>query len=186
MLRTLKPSNERISTFLEQQSFEALTYAPVGLSSAARAGFSHDHVRARIGEGELAFGRARDALAKWQQFPEWVSVFPEYPPLEVSRTVVVLARHFGFWSLNACRIVELFDGESDLFGFAYGTLREHAECGEERFLIELAADDSVWYEIRATSRPRARAARLAFPLARAVQARFRRDSVARIREAVKD
>lgn len=186
MLLVLRPSNELISAVLGQQSSEALTYSPVGLSSAARAGFSHDHVRARIGEGVRALERARDALARWQQFPEWASVLPEYAPMEVSRTVVVLARHFGFWSLNACRIVEVFEGESGVCGFAYGTLREHAECGEERFLIELAEDGSVWYEIRATSRPRAWAARSAFPLARAVQARFRRDSVARMQEAVKD
>lgn len=73
-----------------------------------------------------------------------------------------------------------------MFGFAYGTLEEHAESGEERFLVELAGDGSVWYEIRATSRPRAWAARGAFPLARALQARFRRDSLARMQEALKD
>ena len=34
------------------------------------------------------------------------------------------------------------------FGFAYGTLPDHAATGEERFLIEWNQDDdSVWYDI---------------------------------------
>jgi len=38
-------------------------------------------------------------------------------------------------------------------GFAYGTLRGHAEDGEESWLIEHRDDDSVWLTIRAFSRP---------------------------------
>lgn len=186
MFRILKPSSRSIRVFLDRQSSGTLSYSPVGLSSAGHAGFRHDRLRARIGQGERAFARAREALTRWREFPEWVAVFPEHAPLEVSRTVAVLARHFGFWSLNACRIVDVSDDGGGVFGFAYGTLEEHAESGEERFLVELAGDGSVWYEIRATSRPRAWAARGAFPLARALQARFRRDSLARMQEALKD
>jgi alpha-ketoglutarate-dependent taurine dioxygenase len=39
------------------------------------------------------------------------------------------------------------------FAFAYGTLAEHAESGEERFQVEWREDDSVWYDILAFSRP---------------------------------
>jgi hypothetical protein len=63
-------------------------------------------------------------------------------------------------------------------GFVYGTLPEHAECGEEQFLIRHEPDDSVWYVIRAFSRPRHWLAWLAFPLARWWQCRFVRDSQA--------
>ncbi len=40
-------------------------------------------------------------------------------------------RHYGFWSLNACRIVYVVDdrGAHPRFGFAYGTLTEHGESG---------------------------------------------------------
>jgi len=43
--------------------------------------------------------------------------------------------HFGFWSLNAARIVYLIeeDGPCEKHGFAYGTLPEHGERGEERW-----------------------------------------------------
>lgn len=71
------------------------------------------------------------------------------------------------------------------FGFAYGTLPGHVESGEERFVVEWREDDdSVWYDILAFSRPRHLAARAGYPLARGLQARFRRDSAAAMVRAV--
>jgi uncharacterized protein (UPF0548 family) len=64
------------------------------------------------------------------------------------------------------------------FGFAYGTLPGHVESGEERFLIELADDDSVWYDILAFSRPNHFLTRLGYPFVRRLQKRFGRDSAA--------
>ena len=95
-----------------------------------------------------------------------------------------------FWSLNPSRIVYTIDqppGASDTacFGFAYGTLPAHLECGEERFVIRWdAADDAVWYELRAVSKPNHPLARLGYPWARREQARFRRLSAAAMRQAV--
>lgn len=62
------------------------------------------------------------------------------------------------------------------YGFACGTLSEHAEAGEERFLVEWLEDGSVWYDLLAFSRPRHALARIAYPFGRMLQARFRRDS----------
>ena len=47
----------------------------------------------------------------------------------------LLARALGLWVLNACRIVYVIEEDGPLrrFAFAYGTLPEHAESGEERF-----------------------------------------------------
>ena len=74
----------------------------------------------------------------------------------------ILGRHFGLWSLNACRIVYVIEEEASLlrrYGFALGTLPGHVERGEERFTVEWhRADDSVFYEVFAF-------ARLAHPLA---------------------
>ena len=39
------------------------------------------------------------------------------------------------------------------FGFAYGTLPDHAGSGEERFLVEMDDEEIVWYDILAFSRP---------------------------------
>jgi uncharacterized protein (UPF0548 family) len=66
------------------------------------------------------------------------------------------------------------------FGFAYGTLPGHVEAGEERFLVEWLADDAVWYDLLAISRPRYWGARLAYPLARRLQRTFAQRSRARM------
>jgi len=64
------------------------------------------------------------------------------------------------------------------FGFAYGTLADHMESGEERFTVEWRRDDdSVWYDLLAFSRPRHPLARLGLRLSRALQRRFARDSL---------
>ena len=63
-------------------------------------------------------------------------------------------------------------------GFAYGTLPKHVERGEECFSVEWHhADDTVWYDILAFSRPKHILVRLGYPVARALQARFVRDSM---------
>jgi uncharacterized protein (UPF0548 family) len=74
-----------------------------------------------------------------------------------------------------------------LYGFAYGTLPEHPEWGEERFLVEWnTADDSVWYDLLAVSRPSHWLARLGYPYARYEQAKFRRLSGLAMQAAVND
>jgi uncharacterized protein (UPF0548 family) len=98
--------------------------------------------------------------------------------------VVILVNHFGFWSLNACRIVYVFD-EQRKYGFAYGTLYDHAERGEERFSVEWSVeDDSVWYNVLAFSKPRKWQAKIARPLSRFLQRRFVHDSMAEMKRAV--
>lgn len=187
MIAIRRPSARTIDAFLEAQAAAALSYAPIGISHAGCDGFDHDVLRACIGRGGDTFARARDALRTWRAFPRgWIEVFPSAAPLAQGTTVAVLARHLGLWSLNACRVVEIFAANTAAsYGFAYGTLADHVESGEERFVVELeAADESVWYEIRATSRPQAALARLGYPVARLLQARFRRDSAAAMREAV--
>ena len=82
----------------------------------------------------------------------------------------LLVRLPGLWSLNACRIVYVTDEEGAdgrRFGFAYGTLADHMEAGEERFMVEWRREDgSVWYDLLAFSIPRHPLARLAAPLSR--------------------
>ena len=72
------------------------------------------------------------------------------------------------------------------FGFAYGTLPAHIEKGEEIFMVELRDDGSVCYSIQAFSRPNRWYVWLGYPLARAYQRKFRRDSLAAMEEKVKN
>lgn len=95
--------------------------------------------------------------------------------------VAVLVRHVEFFSLNSCRIVYLIDNDAKTkqFGFAYGTLEEHAESGEERFTVEWnQASDKVYYDILAFSRPRKMLVRLGYPLSRFLQKQFAEHSKA--------
>ena len=117
----------------------------------------------------------------------WIEVQRANTPIVVGATVAVLAHHLGFWSLNAARIVYVIGEETEgkRFGFAYGTLPDHAELGEERFSIEWnPSDDSVWYDILAFSRPNKLAPKLGYPLTRMLQRRFARDSMQRMAELV--
>ena len=101
--------------------------------------------------------------------------------------MAVLVRHLGFWSLNGCRVVYVSDDErgTDSFGFAYGTLANHAEVGEELFEVTFDPQtEQVRYRIRAVSKPRALAARLGYPFTRSLQARFRRDSLAALERSL--
>lgn len=172
--------------FLAQQRGRALTYAAVGATARAETprGFSADHNRQLLGRGEGAFARAKDAVRAWRMFPApRTAIEPARAPLRKDEVVAVHVRVLGAWWLNAARIVYVID-EPRRFGFAYGTLPGHAECGEERFVVEWLADDTVWYDLRAFSRPRHVLARLAAPLTRAYQRRFGRASKAAMARAV--
>ncbi len=93
-----------------------------------------------IGRGPAIFEDAKLALTKWRQFAlGWVELFPLEASIEPDRSVAVLARHLGCWSLNGCRVVYLIDEDARRFGFAYGTLTNHAECGEEIFEVSMNA-----------------------------------------------
>ena len=138
--------------------------------------------------GEKVFAAAKAALERWQQFRlGWLEASPEDTPIKEGQVVAILARSIGLWWLNACRIVAVVneDGPVKRFGFAYGTLPDHAGSGEERFLVEWDREEgSVWYDILAFSRPRHFLARLGYPWVRRVQKRFGRESAAAMRRAV--
>lgn len=178
-----KPSNAGVDDFLRSQREAPFSYELVGASREAPVSVnSHvaDHNRARLGEGEETFSRAVEALRGWRMFDVgWVRLCWPDAPVEVGTTVAVLGRHYGFWSLGACRIVYLVEEENDVrrSGFAYGTLPEHAESGEERFTVELREDGSVWYDLYAFSRPNHVLAKLGYPFARRLQWRFAQDSM---------
>ena len=131
--------------------------------------------------GQETYERAVAALRRWQQFNlGWVKIVPDTTPLEVGATVAIRAKTFGFWSLSASRIVYLINEEGPIkkFGFAYGTLTNHVERGEERFTIEWHANDgAVWYDILAFSRPNQFFVKLGYPLARRLQRRFAKESL---------
>ena len=181
VLLLAKPAPKSIDRFLVRQRNRTFSYREVGHSRrGAPPGYQVDHNRLQIGEGRAAFARAVEAMRSWNTFNlGWLSAYPSSAPIEPGTTIALRVRHFGLWSLHACRIVYTIDDEGPIvrFGFAYGTLPEHAERGEERFTVEWHHDDgSVWYDIFAFSRPNHPLAQAGFPITRMLQKRFARDS----------
>jgi uncharacterized protein (UPF0548 family) len=179
-----KPSPETVQRFLAEQKNCRFTYSAVGdIEKTPPVGFVVDHTRVRLGNGEQVFNEARAIITRWGHFRlGWVEPSSSDIPLEQGQVVGVLARVFGVWCLNACRIVYVINTATNALsrsGFVYGTLPGHVECGEERFLIEWdQSDDSVWYDILAFSRPHHVLARVGYPVVRKLQKKFARDSAA--------
>jgi uncharacterized protein (UPF0548 family) len=180
-----RPSRETIARFLAESEGLRFSYEPIGLVKSEECP-SLDEASCVIGRGAGDFERARTALSEWKQFDlGWVELFPPNSPIAVGSVVAVLIRHLGFWSLNGCRVAYHLTPDASAFGYAYGTLPNHAESGEE--LFEVCIDprtEDVIYRIQATSRPQALLATLGQPIVRVLQERFRRDSARAMRRAV--
>ncbi|MBK8302107.1 MAG: DUF1990 domain-containing protein [Chloracidobacterium sp.] len=181
-----RPTNEEIATFLRGCEADSFSYAEVGASrDEPPAGYHVDHNRVLLGYESDTWERSRQAIRGWKMF-EVDGIELCYPdaPIEVGRNVAPLAKHLGFYSLNACRIVYVID-EANRFGFAYGTLSEHAEKGEERFTVEFCQETrEVWYEVVAFSRPASLLVKLGYPYSRYRQKQFSSGSKAAMLRAV--
>lgn len=179
MLR--KPSPKWIDACLRLQRRLPFSYREAG---ATRNGVTPPAFRSAVhrvclGAGGEVFDRAKEAIRTWRMFPpEFLEVCWPAAPIEVGSTVGILCRSWGLWSLHVCRIVYTVDERDETverFGFAYGTLPRHIECGEERFTVEWdRRDNRVWYEVRMFCRPANWLARLVDPVVRRLQRRFGR------------
>jgi uncharacterized protein (UPF0548 family) len=173
-----QPTTDALTSTLASWLHEPLSYQGQSLQAARIEGFITDQHRIRLGHGREVYQRACTALDQWQMFPLWSSVARLHDGgQQEGQIVAMVVQICGLWWVNPCRILRRCDS-GNTHGFVYGTLPEHAECGEEKFIIRQESDGSVWYEIRAFSRPRHWLAWLAFPLARWWQCRFVRDSQA--------
>jgi len=177
------PTDAQLDSILLSESNRDFTYSCVAATAVddRPTGFDLDDNRAVLGHGDNIFEAACVALRRWQQFPpNWSRIYPECAPLLTNQTIVVVIRSFGVRWINSARIVYVVDesGPPRRFGFAYGTLPAHVECGEERFMIEMAANETVSYVLRAISKPRMLLTRLGYPIVRRLQKRFVRDSQA--------
>ncbi len=185
-----KPAKRFIEQVIESQSHSEFTYSADGATKDGQypKGFIVDHNRIRLGSGLATFEAAKLALQNWQHYRfDWIELYrPDDAPAQ-HQNVGVLARALGLWVLVACRIVYVVDEDQPMrrFAFAYGTLPEHAECGEERFQVEWhASDDSVWYDILAFSRPHQLFAWLSYPYVRHKQKQFAKESMRAMKAAL--
>ena len=91
----------------------------------------------------------------------------------------------GLWWMNSARIIYTID-EPNSFGWAYGTLNDHVEMGEECFWIEKNENYEVTYHIRAFSKPNYWMTKLAYPLARVWQKQFVKESMTYMQKVTQD
>lgn len=180
------PSPNSLDSWLLLRKKEAHSYPEVGASAHLEfpQGYDHDRNEVRIGQGREDFERGIEALQNWKMFPApWTKVLPSPIEFEEGKEVAVMFRLFGLWWWNSCRIVYVID-EPNKKGFAYGTLLNHVEKGEEIFFVEMDADGSVWYRVQAFSQPNFILTKIFKPIARMYQRKFIKGSKAGMVEAV--
>jgi uncharacterized protein (UPF0548 family) len=173
-----------MNQILDRAREGSFTYQAVGATAGAELpdGFRHDHHERRL-PGAGSFERAKHGLKRWAAHEgAGARVFPG-EGVENGETVLVDLGSGPLHVVAPCRIVYVID-EPDRFGFAYGTLPGHPECGEESFLVERRRDDSSVFRIRAFSRPAHPLVRLGAPVARRVQVRITRRYLAALADYV--
>jgi uncharacterized protein (UPF0548 family) len=188
MLCASQPLRNSIDAFISAQQNQNFSYEEAGSSRReAPNGYTADRNRIQLGQGGDSFERAKRAIQQWKMFEmAWLNLCWPDTPIVPGVNVAVVVSHLGFWSMNACRIVYVVEehGSPEKYGFAYGTLPEHGEIGEERFTVEFRPEDqTVWYDLYAFSRPTA-LARLTYPFTRRLQKRFAQDSKSAMLKAV--
>ena len=151
-----------------------VTYGAVGASQAPDllsfppAGFRSVERRVRIGHGEARWRFARLQVLSWgvkrrsgfrvERIASDAGAKNEqvFSPdgFELVHPGDTAVLHFGPL-LEPVRVVYVID-DPDRCGFGYGTLEGHPLQGEESFMIERRANDSVWIVVRSFSRPSTR------------------------------
>lgn len=139
------------------------------LTGELPVGYHHVAQGTVLGQGRNSFAKASEGLRTWRAHRFCgVQVFPPDAPLLAGATVIVtLGTRVGA-IVAPCRIMTVID-EPGRFGFVYGTLPGHPEQGEESFMVSIAEDGIVRFDIRAFSRPGDPLTRCAGPIGRTMQ-----------------
>ncbi len=186
MFYVKKPKHQSIQKNLDQQSEKKFSYLEIGATRDEKKipnSYTVYHNCIQLGEGLDCFKKAKAALQNWEMFKlGWVELCWPQTQIIKGATVGILVNALGLWSLNFCRVVYVEDktsaSDKKKFSFAYGSLFEHAERGEERFTIEWNREtNQVNYDILAFSRPQQFLSKLGSFYVRRLQKSFARDSL---------
>jgi uncharacterized protein (UPF0548 family) len=183
----IKTTAKELHVFKMAHAQLPYSYTDLGITKASQCpeGFDRDETKVLIGHGEADFHKAKTSIAAWKMFPaSWTNITTKSYPVE-GLTVIMTAKWLGLPWNNPCRVLYVVN-ESNRYGFAYGTLPNHVEMGEELFEVSIEPNGDVYYRIVAVSKPRWWAAKLAYPIMRQLQARFRKDSSESMQEAVRN
>mmetsp|Transcript_4551 Transcript_4551/g.8484 ORF Transcript_4551/g.8484 Transcript_4551/m.8484 type:complete len:217 (+) Transcript_4551:157-807(+) len=159
-------------------------------NAAAKYGYQIDHNRVKLGYGGEVYEKAKKVLNRWGHFQlGWAEVDPT-TPVETGTGVCVQAKVLFLWTRNPLSITyvdekkkskkqseAVFSPEGaackSRYTYAHGCLHGHMLAGEERFAVEwLEADNSVWYDVAAFSKPAGPLCAMSYPFVRLFQRRF--------------
>lgn len=146
---------------------ESFTYPEVGATAGPLpAGYRHVRETRRIGRGAEDLETAAERLMTWCMHR--LAGVVKTQGVDRAEPDGVVSFRFGPIRLR-CRVVYVADEPLER-GFAYGTLAQHPECGEERFVVSMdRSTEEVWATITAFSRPANVMVKLGDPVARRVQ-----------------
>ncbi len=187
MFSLLRPSDQAIVERISIRRTSELTYHDIGSTrhDQAPAGYKVNQVSAVIGQGEMAFQKAIQAIRDLRILQlGWIEPVGHREPIALNSLIATIARQFGVYSLNVARIVYVQENEPDRYGFGYGTTVDYPIAGEERFSVAIdRATEAVRFEIYSFSRPRSLLMTLGTPFLRRMQRRFCREAVVVMTEA---
>jgi uncharacterized protein (UPF0548 family) len=172
MFSVRPPSPAELPHVAARQADCPLTYAERGASHASRpAGYRNDRWETDLGGFDQAtFDRLGEAVCQWQaQRGAGLTVYPA----QAARPGLTFALSFrlaGVYVTAAARVVYL-TSEPGRRGFAYGTLPQHPEQGEEAFHV-VQDGSRMLFRITAFSRPAHPLARGGAPFTRLAQVRM--------------
>jgi uncharacterized protein (UPF0548 family) len=172
MFSVRRPTTADLARVVADQATSKLTYADHGATLGSRpAGYRHDQWNADLGSyDESAFDRLGAAIVDWQvQRAAGLTIYPA-DPVRPGLTFALSFRLSGVYVVAAGRVVYL-TREPGRRGFAYGTLPQHPEEGEEAFHV-VRDGSRMMLQITAFSRPRHPLARAGAPVTRLVQVRM--------------
>lgn len=124
-----------------------------------------------VGKGRDAYERVGWALMHWQINREaGFFVQPQHAAVRLNEHVAVALPLAGLFAVTAtCKVVAII-AEGDRTGFAYGSLPNHPEQGEEAFWVSFdEATEDVTLTIRSVSRPASWFTKLGAPVAAGIQ-----------------
>jgi uncharacterized protein (UPF0548 family) len=178
VFHTSRPSSSYLAALQRSQSELPLTYSGIGQTlGPLPQGWHHLNAtrNVKVPAGVDGFAQGREAIRNWAAQRELQLILEPTSPPMVEGSVLVFAlpmKPSGLWATGACRIVKVVD-EPDRFGFVYGTLPHHPECGEEAFLVSRKPGnlDTVTFSVTAFSRGSKLPMRVSGPLGRLIQRR---------------
>ena len=186
------PKQKKLDEFLSKQQKATFSYTEIACTKLEKnqplkipKGYVEDYNFINIGKGDQTWEKAKTTIQQWKHFPpSFTKIYPNTTKIEAGNIVVVMINILGLWCRNPAKIVYTFN-KPNRFGFAYGTLQEHAEQGEEAFWISRNSNNQITYHLRAISKPKFWAAKLAYPLARKYQRKFALESMQNLKDICK-